>query len=101
MLKRSTKESETIMTKQTTKAATSIKAAGKAKAAPEVIATPAAATKADKARVVFDAAYAQNPVPQRKDIIANAMGAAELSKPAAATYLQNYKRSKGMIAAKA
>lgn len=68
-----------------------------AKATAEVIATAKAPSKADKAREVFAACYAQSPVPQRKDIIAKACDAAGLTPKGAATYLQNFKKAAGLI----
>lgn len=67
----------------------------------EVIATASAPTKADLCRKVFDEAYAQTTVPQRKDIIAQASAASGLSKAGTATYLQNYKDKKGLSVKKA
>lgn len=71
------------------------------KVKPEVISTPAAASKADKAREVFNDAYSLSPVPARKVILDCVIGIADLTPAGAATYLQNYKRSQGLMAKQA
>lgn len=70
------------------------------KVAPVVIATAKAETKADKARAVFNACYAMDPVPQRKDIIAKMKSEAGLTDAGAATYLQNFKKAAGIVNSK-
>lgn len=69
--------------------------------APVVIATPKADNKADKARAIFSEAYAQTPVPQRKDIISRMVAEAGLTEKGAATYLQNFKKKAGLVTARA
>ena len=61
------------------------------------ITTVAAANKADKARAIFADAYAQTPVPQRKEIINRMVAEAGLTKAGAATYLQNFKAKAGLV----
>lgn len=65
------------------------------------VVTIKALTKADRARDVFADAYAQPVVPARKEILELAQVVADLSKAAASTYLQNFKRSQGMVRASA
>jgi hypothetical protein len=89
-----------IMAKTNTTAASKTNAAADAASAnkgPEVVTTATADNKAAKARAIFDACYAMNPVPQRKDIIARAVNEAGLTPAGAATYLQNYKSKKGLV----
>lgn len=68
-------------------------------------ATATAATvvsKADKARKVFNEAYADpTKVPARKDIIAKMVTEAGLTPKGAATYLQNFKSKAGLVVKKA
>ena len=120
VLKRLTTESESIMSKAKSKiATTSIASAIAATAAhaaehpaPVVAAAPQASApaansatittavavnKADKARVIFAEAYAQSPVPQRKEIIGRMVAEAGLTKAGAATYLQNFKTKAGLV----
>lgn len=66
----------------------------------QTIVTAASATKADKARVIFAESYAQDTVPQRKDIIARVINEAGLTKAGASTYLQNYKSKQGLTMSK-
>ena len=90
------------MTKATNKAATIVNAAAVAAPAAVIVAAPAAApTKADKARAIFNAAYALPVVPARKDIIASMIADAGLTKAGAATYLQNFKNKAGLVVKKA
>lgn len=97
------------MTKATNTNKTVVKAT-KAAAAPaakattkvEVIKTPAAETKADKARAILGNIYgAKEALPARKDIIATLVAEAKLTPAGAATYLQNYKRDHGLVKATA
>lgn len=65
-------------------------------AAPAVAVT---ITKADKAREVFAKAYpdGKTTTMQRKDIINLMISEAGLTKPGAATYLQNFKKKAGIV----
>lgn len=73
------------------------------KANSTTIATPAAAekaarvVKAEVARGIFAECVAAETMPRRKDILARFQAEAQLSKPAASTYLQNCKRAAGFI----
>lgn len=84
VLKRLTKESESIMTNATNKEV--------------IVNTAAVITKADKARVVFAEAYpdGKTTTMQRKDIIAKLIVDAGLTKAGAGTYLQNFKSKAGI-----
>jgi hypothetical protein len=94
VLKRLIKKATTIMAKNINNAGV-LAIAAMAASAPkaEVIKAP---TKADLAREVFHAAYAEPVVPARKDILDLVQAVANLSKAAASTYLQNFKRKEGL-----
>jgi hypothetical protein len=62
-----------------------------------VVSTPAAASKADKARAIFGEMFKQEPRPARKDMIARAVKEADLTPAGAATYLQNYKAKNNLV----
>lgn len=60
-----------------------------------------APSKAALARGVFARCYGMEKVPQRKDIIAEAMKVAGLTASGAATYLQNFKKAEGLVKVRA
>lgn len=67
------------------------------KAAPTVVVVD---TKAAKARVIFDQAYADGAKPVRKDLLVKVQKEAGLTPAGSATYLQNYKRANGLSVAR-
>lgn len=89
-------EVQTITSKDVGMVPAAVLAASAPASGKETIQTATAVNKSAIATKIFDECYAQSPVPQRKDILARVKTEAGLTDAGAATYLQNYKKKKGL-----